>query len=193
MKPIPHWTFFLSKVGIALLVIGLDVAGKMTPQGNLVAITLIGALGLTHVAAVLRAAPAASPISHELIDKIGSLIVQIIASASGEPQSGTAKVRSMSIRPAAPPTSPPPVPLVPLTALAALASIVMWGALAVACWPTPGVPTVADVDRYTSEQIACSDQYGERAEINGCRGRGRAAWCARFPTAGNCTRDAGGE
>jgi len=169
----------------------LDLAGKLTPHGSEVVITLLGALGITHVAALLR--PAAS--SHDLVSKVSDVLTAVLAEVRADrltyqpnpaaspasPEIPIVEVPPVVVarRPVPPaPVAPPPIG--PLTAFA-FAALGACGATAT------GGATPLDVASYNADILACSDHNSTRETIDACRAERKSRFCGRFPDSLKCS------
>lgn len=170
MKPLIriHWPLALLKVLIVLGAVGLDLAGRLSPQSAPIILTLVAALGLTHVAALLKN----PPVSAETIGKLGDLVVQMMNTIGAFLPPAPAS-SSRTSTPASSSTSPASAIVVPPLALVAL------GLGSLSCAATG--PTQADVAAYARAQFQCDVDYSTRPTIDACRAAYRAAFCERFP------------
>ena len=48
------------------------------------------------------------------------------------------------------------------------------------CGAAPGYPSDLQIGAFTTEKLACVDQYATRAEIDQCRARAVARFCASW-------------
>lgn len=58
--------------------------------------------------------------------------------------------------------------------------------LLLGCATAPGYPSDVQIGAYEATNLACVDQYATRAEIDQCRARARATFCASWPTTTYC-------
>jgi hypothetical protein len=171
VKPL-NLPLLLTKIGVAVGAVGLDAFGKLSPQGAALAVSLIVALGGTHIAQLLQAPPLPAGLVGSLGDAAAALVRSIERNT----------LRSL---PSIPIVDKPP----PATPVAVFLLFMLASSRALACTPAHTPQEDADVALYRVEQDGCVTEAGTREAIDACRAASRARFCTHYPSALNC--DAG--